>query len=49
MQIQNSEQVQDRVEATPLGKTLQITVNRNGLTQQLTVKPEQLPVASNQR
>ena len=49
VQIQNSEQVQDRVEATPLGKTLQITVNRNGLTQQLTVKPEQLPVASNQR
>lgn len=49
VQIQNSEQVQDSVEATPLGKTLQITVNRNGLTQELTVKPEQLPVASNQR
>lgn len=42
-EIQNAEQVQDSVEATPLGKTLQITVNRSGLTQKLTVKPEQLP------
>jgi len=47
VQIQTAEQVQDQVEATPLGKTLQITVNRNGLTQILTVKPEQLPTATN--
>jgi len=43
VEIQTAEQVQDVVEATPLGKTLQITVNRSGLTQKLTVKPEQLP------
>ena len=47
VQIQNADQVQDSVEATPLGKTIQIEVKRNGLTQQLTVRPEQLPVASN--
>ena len=46
-EIKTAEQVQNRVEATPLGKTLQIIVNRNGLTQRLTVKPEQLPVSSN--
>lgn len=44
--IETAAQVQDQVEATPLGETLQITVNRNGLTQRLAVKPEQLPVAS---
>ena len=44
--IETAAQVQDLVEATPLGETLQITVNRNGLTQRLAVKPEQLPVAS---
>lgn len=47
VQVQNAEQVQDQVEATPLGKALSITVNRNGLTQSLTVKPEQLPTATN--
>ena len=47
VEIQNADRVQDSVEATHAGKTLQITVNRNGLTQRLTVKPEQLPVASN--
>lgn len=46
VEIQNAEQVQDSVEATDLGKTLQVTVNRNGLTQKLTVKPEQLPTAT---
>lgn len=44
--IETATQVQDQVEATPLGETLQITVNRNGLTQRLAVRPEQLPVAS---
>lgn len=48
VQIQNTEQVEEQVEATPLGKTLQITVNRNGLNQNLTIKPEQLPAASQQ-
>ena len=43
VQIQNADQVQDQIEATPLGQTLQIAVNRNGLTQSLTVRPEQLP------
>lgn len=48
VQIENAAQVQDQVEATPLGNTLQLKVNRNGLAQTLTVRPEQLPaVASN--
>lgn len=46
VEIQNANQVQDSVEATNLGKSLQITVNRNGSTQQLTLKPEQLPTPS---
>ncbi|AFZ30647.1 HtrA2 peptidase [Gloeocapsa sp. PCC 7428] len=46
VEIQNADQVQDLVEATNLGKTLQITVNRNGLPQELTLQPEQLPAAS---
>lgn len=46
VEIQNADQVQDSVEATDLGKTLQITVNRNGLPQELTLQPEQLPTAS---
>lgn len=47
IKIKNADQVIDQVEATPLGKTLQITVNRNGLTQRLTIRPEQLPGAFN--
>ena len=42
----NADSVQDSVEATNLGRTLQITVNRNGSTRQLTLKPEQLPSSS---
>ncbi|OWY67922.1 serine protease [cyanobacterium TDX16] len=45
-EIQTADSVQDSVEATNLGKTLQVTVNRNGSTQQLTLKPEQLPTPS---
>lgn len=48
IQVQNADQVQDQVEATPLGSTLQIEVNRNNLTQNIAVRPEQLPaVVSN--
>ncbi len=46
VQIQNSKQVQDQVEATPLGNTIPIQVQRNGSTQTLTIKPEQLPSAT---
>lgn len=46
VQIQNTNQVQDQVEATPLGKTLELEVNRNGQTQSITVKPEQLPTTA---
>ena len=46
VQIQNTNQVQDQVEATPLGKTLELEVNRNGQTQSITIKPEQLPTAA---
>ena len=45
-EIQTADSVQDAVEATNLGKSLQVTVNRNGSTQQLTLKPEQLPSPS---
>jgi S1-C subfamily serine protease len=41
--IQKSQQVQQQVEATTLGGTLQVTVNRNGQRQNLTVKPAPLP------
>ncbi len=44
--IETAAQVQDQVEATPLGETLQVTVNRIGLTEKLTVIPEQLPLAT---
>jgi S1-C subfamily serine protease len=44
--IENAEQVQDAIEATNLGKTLQVTVNRNGTPQQLALQPQQLPTAS---
>jgi hypothetical protein len=36
----------EKNEATPLGNTLQFKVNRNGLTQIMTVKPEQLSAAT---
>ncbi|MGQ9870668.1 HhoA/HhoB/HtrA family serine endopeptidase [Leptodesmis sp.] len=42
-QIEKSQQVQQQVEATTLGNTLQVTVNRNGQRQNLTVKPAPLP------
>ncbi len=45
-QIQNAEQVQDQVESTSLGNTIPIQVQRNGSTQTLTIKPEQLPSAT---
>ena len=46
--IQNADQVQEQVEATSLGSTIQIQVNRNSLNQIITVKPEQLPAAATQ-
>ncbi len=46
VQIQNADQVQDQVETTPLGNTIPIQVQRNGSTQTLTIKPEQLPSAT---
>ena len=48
--IQTAQQVQQQVEAATIGGTLQITVNRNGQTQTVAVKPEPLPVREpNQR
>lgn len=44
--IETADQVQDQVETASLGEPLQLTVNRNGSTQQLTVRPEQLPIAA---
>lgn len=44
--IQNADQIQEQVEATQAGNTLQFEVNRSGLTQVITVRPEQLPAAT---
>lgn len=44
--VQNADQVQDQIEATPRGSTIQFEVSRNSLPQVITVRPEQLPVAS---
>jgi S1-C subfamily serine protease len=41
--VQKSQQVQQQVEAITLGNTMQITINRNGQRQNLTVKPAPLP------
>jgi S1-C subfamily serine protease len=41
--IQNIKQVQQQVENTNIGNSIQITVNRNGSQQVLTVRPEPLP------
>ncbi|MDF5714465.1 MAG: PDZ domain-containing protein [Rhizonema sp. NSF051] len=46
VQIQNADSVQAQVQATPLGNTLQFEVNRNGSSQILIVRPDQLPVAA---
>ncbi|MBD2310034.1 PDZ domain-containing protein [Chroococcidiopsis sp. FACHB-1243] len=42
VQIQNADSVQEQVQATHAGNTLQFEVNRNGLPQTITVRPEQL-------
>ncbi|XHX80493.1 MAG: HhoA/HhoB/HtrA family serine endopeptidase [Stenomitos frigidus ULC029] len=42
--IQTAQQVQQQVEAATIGTPLQITVNRNGQTRTVAVKPESLPV-----
>jgi S1-C subfamily serine protease len=41
--VQTTRQVQQQVENTEIGNTLQITVNRNGQSQSLSVKPAPLP------
>jgi S1-C subfamily serine protease len=41
--IQTSSQVQNQLEATNLGSTLEIIINRGGQSQTLRVKPELLP------
>ncbi|MBW4558835.1 MAG: trypsin-like peptidase domain-containing protein [Trichormus sp. ATA11-4-KO1] len=41
--IQNTQQVQKQVEATNIGETIQIIINRNGSRQAIAVQPEALP------
>ncbi len=41
--IQDIKQVQQQVEATNIGEPMQITINRDGSRQQITVQPEALP------
>lgn len=41
--IQSTDQLQQRVEAVPLGETLELEVNRNDQTQSIMIKPEPLP------
>lgn len=47
--IQSPDQVQQQVEAVPLGNTLQMTVGRGGRTQTVTIRPEQLPAREPQQ
>jgi S1-C subfamily serine protease len=42
--IQSSKQVQQKVDATGIGNSLEVTVNRNGQNRSFTVEPEALPV-----
>lgn len=42
--IKNTQDVQQKVEATPIGNPLKITVTRNGQSRTVTVKPAPLPV-----
>ena len=41
--IQDIKQVQQQVEATNIGEPMQITINRDGSREQITVQPEALP------
>jgi S1-C subfamily serine protease len=41
--IQTSRQVQQEVEKTTVGDTVQVTINRNGKSQTIAIRPEQLP------
>lgn len=41
--IETAGQIQQQVDATGINKPMQVTVNRNGQTQQLTIRPEALP------
>ena len=41
--IQSAGQIQQQVDATGINNPMQVTVNRNGQTQQLTIKPAALP------
>lgn len=45
VQIQDADQVQEQVEATPIGDTLQLTVNRDGSAQRLTATLAPLPAS----
>lgn len=46
--VQDSRQIQRQVDATGVGNALQITVNRNGRSQDLAVRPEPLPMRQRQ-
>jgi serine protease Do len=41
--LKNANQIQQQVDATGIGKPMQITVSRNGNAQQLAVRPQALP------
>ncbi|MBW4541099.1 MAG: trypsin-like peptidase domain-containing protein [Myxacorys chilensis ATA2-1-KO14] len=41
--IETGGQIQQQVDATGINKPMSVTVNRNGQTQQLTIRPEALP------
>jgi S1-C subfamily serine protease len=47
--VENVNQVQQQVDATGIGKPMQITVSRNGNAQQLAVRPEALPARPSDR
>jgi serine protease Do len=41
--VENANQIQQQVDATGINQPMQLTVNRNGNTQQLTIRPQALP------
>jgi serine protease Do len=41
--VENANQIQQQVDATGINQPMQVTVNRNGNAQQLTIRPQPLP------
>lgn len=47
--IENANQIQQQVDTTGINNAMQVTVNRNGNTQQVTIRPQALPAQQNRQ